>query len=125
MSLHLRLNKNKVRRLSYTLFFIVLLFSCKKDLSVIEGCTNQNALNYNSSATYDDGNCIYDTLTSYQTTPYNIVIPVGPNDKEVNPNGFDLVLFPSSLFHETIPFTIDDERHCIAFDLVPKQEIIV
>ena len=37
-----------------------------------------------------------------------------------SPKDFDLVLFPSSLFHKTIPFSNKDERHCIAFDLNPK-----
>ena len=32
----------------------------------------------------------------------------------------DLVLFPSSLFHRTIPFHSDEERLCIAFDLCPE-----
>ncbi|MEO0910241.1 MAG: putative 2OG-Fe(II) oxygenase, partial [Pseudomonadota bacterium] len=31
----------------------------------------------------------------------------------------DLILFPSSLFHWTIPFESDEERQCIAFDVVP------
>ena len=31
----------------------------------------------------------------------------------------DIVLFPSSLFHKTIPFTKDTERCVIAFDLIP------
>jgi uncharacterized protein (TIGR02466 family) len=31
----------------------------------------------------------------------------------------DIVLFPSSLFHRTIPFNSDEERVCIAFDLKP------
>lgn len=31
----------------------------------------------------------------------------------------DIVLFPSSLFHRTIPFQADAERICIAFDLKP------
>jgi hypothetical protein len=31
----------------------------------------------------------------------------------------DLVLFPSSLFHRTIPFTSDQERMIVAFDIVP------
>lgn len=31
----------------------------------------------------------------------------------------DIVLFPSSLFHRTIPFKADDTRICIAFDLKP------
>jgi uncharacterized protein (TIGR02466 family) len=31
----------------------------------------------------------------------------------------DIVLFPSSLFHHTIPFNSDEERICVAFDLKP------
>ncbi|WP_239650072.1 2OG-Fe(II) oxygenase family protein [Methylocucumis oryzae] len=31
----------------------------------------------------------------------------------------DLVLFPSSLFHRTLPFQSDQERICIAFDIKP------
>ncbi|MCB5184100.1 tetratricopeptide repeat protein [Methylobacillus gramineus] len=31
----------------------------------------------------------------------------------------DIVLFPSSLFHRTIPFHSDEERICIAFDIKP------
>ena len=32
----------------------------------------------------------------------------------------DLVLFPSSLFHKTLPFSSNDERHVIAFDIIPE-----
>jgi tetratricopeptide (TPR) repeat protein len=35
------------------------------------------------------------------------------------PNVGDIVLFPSSLFHRTIPFNSNEERICIAFDLKP------
>ncbi|HSV70571.1 MAG TPA: tetratricopeptide repeat protein [Methylibium sp.] len=31
----------------------------------------------------------------------------------------DIVLFPSSLFHRTIPFSADTDRVCIAFDIAP------
>lgn len=31
----------------------------------------------------------------------------------------DIVLFPSSLYHRTIPFSADEERVCVAFDLKP------
>lgn len=31
----------------------------------------------------------------------------------------DIVLFPSSLFHRTVPFTAAEERICIAFDVAP------
>ena len=36
------------------------------------------------------------------------------------PEAGDIVLFPSSLYHRTIPFTTDTERIVIAFDLMPK-----
>ena len=34
----------------------------------------------------------------------------------------DIVLFPSSLFHRTIPFNADEQRICIAFDLKPSTQ---
>jgi uncharacterized protein (TIGR02466 family) len=36
----------------------------------------------------------------------------------------DIVLFPSSLFHRTIPFSADEARICIAFDLKPSPKNI-
>jgi predicted 2-oxoglutarate/Fe(II)-dependent dioxygenase YbiX len=35
----------------------------------------------------------------------------------------DLVLFPSSLFHRTIPFRSDQERVCVAFDIKPRAAV--
>ena len=37
--------------------------------------------------------------------------------KRFQPMKGDIIFFPSSLFHRTIPFTSDQERICIAFDL--------
>lgn len=37
----------------------------------------------------------------------------------IAPNVGDIVLFPSSLFHRTVPFNSNEERICIAFDLKP------
>ena len=37
------------------------------------------------------------------------------------PKPFDLILYPSSLFHYTVPFSSNEERHCIAFDLTPNK----
>lgn len=34
----------------------------------------------------------------------------------------DLVLFPSSLFHRTLPFHSDQERVCVAFDIKPNMK---
>lgn len=39
------------------------------------------------------------------------------------PNVGDIVLFPSSLFHRTIPFNSNEDRICIAFDLRPTKPI--
>lgn len=41
------------------------------------------------------------------------------------PNVGDIVLFPSSLFHRTIPFNSNEERICIAFDLKPDGDIFI
>jgi uncharacterized protein (TIGR02466 family) len=38
----------------------------------------------------------------------------------IMPNVGDIVLFPSSLFHRTIPFSANESRICIAFDLKPS-----
>jgi len=40
--------------------------------------------------------------------------------KTIDPEVGDLVMFPSSVFHRTIPFGSDEERICIAFDLKPS-----
>jgi uncharacterized protein (TIGR02466 family) len=37
------------------------------------------------------------------------------------PQAGDIILFPSSLFHRTIPFKQDTERCVIAFDLIPLE----
>lgn len=48
-----------------------------------------------------------------------------PNDakefpkKEVNINKNDIVLFPSSVFHQTIPFVSEEKRITLAFDIKP------
>lgn len=39
--------------------------------------------------------------------------------KTIAPSVGDVVMFPSSVFHRTIPFSSDEARICIAFDLKP------
>lgn len=41
--------------------------------------------------------------------------------KTISPAVGDIVLFPSSLFHRTIPFSSNEARICIAFDLKPQR----
>lgn len=43
--------------------------------------------------------------------------------RHIKPAVGDIVLFPSSLFHRTIPFQADAERICVAFDLKPAAEL--
>lgn len=40
--------------------------------------------------------------------------------RTVSPAVGDMVLFPSSLFHRTVPFSAAEERICIAFDIAPS-----
>ena len=40
--------------------------------------------------------------------------------KVILPNVGDVIFFPSSVFHRTIPFNSNEERICIAFDVKPK-----
>jgi len=41
---------------------------------------------------------------------------------QYQPQVGDLILFPSSLFHRTVPFSADAERISIAFDLLPRRK---
>ena len=45
-----------------------------------------------------------------------------PNSKKIihQPKIGDIVLFPSTLHHKTIPFTTDTDRIIVSFDLMPK-----
>jgi uncharacterized protein (TIGR02466 family) len=54
---------------------------------------------------------------------YPIIAPHSVHDFPVAhtlPKVGDIVLFPSSLFHRTIPFQANEKRICIAFDLKPS-----
>ena len=80
------------------LLIIGILFSCIKDLPIIIGCTDSTALNYNSSATYNDGSCIF-------ATPYFIMSPSGfPNISipENNPMTVEGIALGKKLFHDKI-----------------------
>ena len=52
----------------------------------------------------------------------------GPNHYDVREPKFiyqpklgDIVFFPSSLYHRTLPFSTDMDRICVSFDLVPEK----
>ena len=41
------------------IFISLSISSCKKEEELIDGCTDSSAMNYNSSATSNNGSCIY------------------------------------------------------------------
>ena len=41
-------------------------------------------------------------------------------EKIISPNEGDIVIIPSSLFHQAISYYSDENRECIAFDVIPK-----
>jgi hypothetical protein len=55
---------------------------------------------------------------SLKKNRYPIISEDNPKQLHVPKLG-QLVLFPSSLFHRTVPFRSDQERLCIAFDVAP------
>jgi uncharacterized protein (TIGR02466 family) len=67
--------------------------------------SNEGAFEY---GTHGDDYPIRDSQQRAKFTTASILPKVG-----------DIVLFPSSLFHRTIPYHADENRICIAFDLKP------
>ena len=64
-----------MKKIIYLFLIVSLIFSsCKKEEdevvtpTVISGCTDSDATNYNASATNDDGLCRYDITGVWETT---------------------------------------------------------
>ena len=57
------------------------------------GCTNQNALNFNPFATFDDGSCVMQIVGCGNANACNF-------DPEVTVSAFGLCDFPSSIFED-------------------------
>ncbi len=62
----------------YSKIFIIVIISsllvtssCKKDELIIEGCTDSAAMNYNSTATSNDGSCVYCVYGCIDSTQFN------------------------------------------------------
>ena len=65
--------KNKImKKILYLFLTVSLIFSsCKKEEdepTVINGCTDSQATNYNANATNDDASCMYDVSGVWETT---------------------------------------------------------
>jgi len=48
---------------------------------------------------------------------------LGSPNLKYHPEIGDIVLFPSSLYHRTIPFSTDTDRIIVSFDLIPEKSI--
>ena len=72
-------------------------------------------INVPPKATLDSGNlvvCIDDKLVNTEDEK--------PNKKSIDVSTGTLCFFPASLLHYTIPFTSEQERVVLAFDVIPK-----
>jgi len=92
----------------YSKIFIIVIISsllatssCKKEELIIEGCTDSSAMNYNSTATSNDGSCIF---------AYDIALGTWNIDSECEEltitifgQSFDVPL--NEIFPETIEIT--------------------
>ena len=82
-------------------FFFILICSfssCKQDDEIILGCLDKNAINYNSSANLDNGNCVFGT-------PFSIEIPANfPNMKipTNNPITIEGISLGKQLFYDPV-----------------------
>jgi uncharacterized protein (TIGR02466 family) len=56
----------------------------------------------------------------YGCIPHEIKIDITKENNYVKPEEGKLVIFPSYLYHQTIPHTTSEDRISIAFDLTPK-----
>tara|TARA_B100000767_G_C19761623_1_gene535395 strand:+ start:1695 stop:2777 length:1083 start_codon:yes stop_codon:yes gene_type:complete len=94
----------------YSITLVLILFissSCKKE----EGCTDPNALNYNSDAIIDNGSCNY-----YSVTPYIIETPSGFPDMKIppeNPMTAEGIALGEKLFKDPI-LSADNSQACIS-----------
>ena len=68
-----------MKKLIYTLLAVSIIFAaCKKEEddsiipSVVDGCTDATATNYNNSATNDDGSCIYSIIGTWTPTSADV-----------------------------------------------------
>ena len=52
----------KIYSIKLILLFISLVYWGCEEEQEVEGCTDYNAINYDSTATSDDGSCVYDTI---------------------------------------------------------------
>ena len=126
----------------YTLLGVILLFifSCKKDLAPISGCTDLVAFNYNSLAITDDGSCSYEIINTtegcmdslalnfnpeatienesciyFSNTPYVIQTPYGFPNMNIpsnNPMTVEGVSLGEKLFKDPI-LSADNTQACI------------
>ena len=82
----------------FTFLFLTIIYSCKKDLSPLSGCTDPVALNYNPYAITNNEDCVY-----FSTTPYIIPSISGFPDMNIptnNPLTIEGVALGKKLFND-------------------------
>jgi hypothetical protein len=99
-----------MKRILLVLTLTTLIFACKKEddkpstTTIIEGCMDILALNYNSEATEDDGSCVYAVVegcTDTLATNYNSEATEDDGSCEYPPSALKL----SSITVNSMPMT--------------------
>ena len=67
----------KLRFLLYLAIPCLILLSCEGGNEGEEGCTDPLAINYNATATVDDGTCTYEGCTDPEAFSYDPAATVG------------------------------------------------
>ena len=56
----------------FILFITLILFSLTSCEQIVEGCTQSSAINFNPSATNDDGSCVFSITKRWYVANYNL-----------------------------------------------------
>ena len=94
----------------YLILGAMLLFSCKKDLAPMSGCTDNTAVNYNPNAITDNGSC-----NSFSPTPFIIETPPGFPNMNIpadNPMTVEGIALGNKLFNDPI-LSANNTQACI------------
>ena len=91
------------------IFLIPLfLFSCQKDDVEVVGCTDDNSLNYDYTATKDDGSCEYSTATFYASYGYYNGVQINSIDVTIDGENIGTInsVYPNGVGNCSAPGTV-------------------
>jgi len=94
--------------------FTIAITSCKKDETIIEGCTDSSAMNYLSNATSDDGSCVF----AYKIAQGDWAIDTSCDSVTISISllGFEETISISEMFSDSVEIT-GEENNVVSMDI--------